>query len=230
MGSGPVCAADHDSLDLKQFIFQESLGNHQFNYMDEDGTSYSRQEFEDQLPFLYYRNLERRNLLPISIDGQLFDTQDIAKDRQGIEIMARHLRGHFPQIQLYPLFNNNPEVAMMRFPVEMFRFTDRAMNADYQPIRRYELSRADHTPAWLRYAREFLFPFQLTIDSPYRGQAAARIELGGLWSLAGILMALTFFFLLFRKKYRIDFSMLNLAAVLLGGFYGLAATFLNRDE
>jgi hypothetical protein len=368
---------------LKQFIFQESLGNHQFNYMDEDGTIYSRPEFEDQLPFLYYRNLERRNLLPISIDGQLFDTQDIAKDRQGLEIKARHLRGHFPQMQLYPLFNNDPEVAMMSFPVELFRFTDRAMefvnaddnridlnltdlftkvlkekgfvfpakviggkptnlkpfddgyfildsvgqvfhvkqvmnrpeviktpidpkldildivisenerrefhgviitrqgrvfliswngyrliplpvegydpahmdfkllinplyrtaivssnyaisgvamDADYQPIRRYELSKTDHAPALVRHAREFLFPFQLTIDSPYRGQAAARIEVGGLWSLAGILKALIFFFLFSRRKFRDGLNMMDLAAVLLGGFFGLAATVLNRDE
>lgn len=119
---------------------------------------------------------------------------------------------------------------MMRFPVEMFRFTDRAMDSDYQPVRRYELSKADHTPALVRYAREFLFPFQLTIDSPYRSQASVRVELGGLWSLTGVLMALIFFFLLSRRKFRAGLNMMDFAAVLLGGFYGLAAAVLNRDE
>ncbi len=122
---------------LERFIYQESLGGHQFEYRDEDGTSYSRQEFEERLPFLYFRNLERRNLLPVVLQGRSFDAETIARDRQALEIRARHLRGHTPQIQLYPLFNNDPEVAMMPFPVEVFRFTHQAMefiDADHNRI------------------------------------------------------------------------------------------------
>ncbi|HIP82782.1 MAG TPA: DUF4857 domain-containing protein, partial [Desulfocapsa sulfexigens] len=121
----------------KQFIYRESLGGHRFNYMNEEGTAYSRTDFEYQLPFLYYKNLEKKKLLPVSIDGQSFDKKAIKAGKQGLEIKSRHLAGHHPQIELYPLFNNNPEVAIMPFPEDVFRFTDQAMefvNADTNRI------------------------------------------------------------------------------------------------
>lgn len=121
----------------KQFIYRESLGGHRFNYINEDGTSYDRAGFELQLPFLYYKNLERKNLLPVIIDGQIFDKKTIKANRQGLEIKSRHLDNHHPQIQLYPLFNNDPAVAIMPFPEDMFRFTNHAMefiNADFNQI------------------------------------------------------------------------------------------------
>lgn len=121
----------------QQFIYRESLGGHRFNYMTEEGTAYSRTDFEYQLPFLYYKNLEKKKLLPITIDGQSFDKQTIKAGKQGLEIKSRHLDGHHPQIELYPLFNTNPEVAIMPFPEDVFRFTDSAMefiNADFNRI------------------------------------------------------------------------------------------------
>ncbi len=122
---------------LGQFIYQRSPGSHRFEYRDEEDREYSRQEFEELLPFVYFRNLERRNLLPVTVAGRLFHLEDIAAERQGLEIRARHLRGHFPQIPLYPLFNTDPETAMMPFPEELFRFTDRGMefvNADFNRV------------------------------------------------------------------------------------------------
>jgi len=366
---------------LRQFIHQESMGGHLHEYRDEEGRVYDRQAFEEMLPFLYFRNLERRNLLPVVIDGRSFDARDIAADRQGLEIKARHLRGHYPQMQLYPLFNNDPETAMMRFPVEMFRFTDSvmefinadynridrdltdaftlalqeqgfafpatvvggnptnlkpfddgyfirdavgrvfhvkrvlnkpevvatdidpsldvldiivkenerreirgviitrqggvhliswdnyrlipvpvegydpgrmdfkllidplyrtasvvsrravfgvAMDADYQALRRYELVRTDHVPALIRHAREFLFPFQLRLDSPYRGQADARLLFGGLLSGLGILVALGLLFLHSRR--RAPHGPADFALVTLTGFYGLIAVLMIRAE
>ncbi len=121
----------------KQFIYRESLGGHRFNYMTEEGTEYNRADFELQLPFLYYKNLERKKLLPVSIDGKSFDKEAIKAGKQGLEIKSRHLDGHHQQIELYPLFNNNPEVAIMPFPEDVFRFTDQAMefiNADFNRI------------------------------------------------------------------------------------------------
>lgn len=368
---------------LRQFIHQESMGGHRHEYRDEKGRVYDRQEFEELLPFLYFRNLERRNLLPIVIDGRSFDAMDITNDRQGLEIRARHLRGHSPQIQLYPLFNNDPQTAMMRFPVEMFRFTDSAMefinadynridrdltdaftlalqdhgftfpatviggkptnlkpfddgyfirdaagqvfhvkrvlnkpevvgtgidpsldvldiivienerrefhgviitrqggvhliswddyrlipipvqgydpgrmdfkllidplyrtasvvsrqavlgvamDADYQPLRRYELARTDHVPALISHAREFLFPFQLRLDSPYRGQADPSLLFGGLWSGLGILAALGLLFLHSRLRWRAPHGPTDFALVALTGFYGLIAVLMIRAE
>lgn len=365
---------------LEAFIYQESLGGHQFLYRDEQGREYSREEFEDQLPFVYFRNLERRNLLPMTIAGQTFDAQAIAADRQGLEIRARHLRGHHPRIDLYPLFNIDPAVAMMRFPVEMFRFTDAAMeflNADYnrldhdltqtfatalkdlgfsfpatviggratnlkpfddgyfirdaagrifhvkrvlnrpevvatdidpsldvldiivtenerrefrgviitrqgeafliswddyrliplpvhgydparmdlkllvdplyrtvtvssedtvfgtamntayEPLRRFELPRRDFSPPWLLGLRAFLLPVELHLESPWRGQAAPHLQLGGPWSIAGILTALAALVVIRRIRTKTPPSLADLALVALTGFIGLlAALFL----
>jgi hypothetical protein len=366
---------------LQQFIYQKSLGDHRHAYRDEDGRSYDRQEFEELLPFLYFRNLERRNLLPVVVNGRTFNAQDIADDRQGLEIRARHLRGHYPQMQLYPLFNNDPETAMIRFPVEVFRFTDAAMEfvnadlnridreltdrftraleergftfpatviggkptnlkpfddgyfirdaagrifhikrvldqpkvvatgidptldvldivvvenerrefhgliitrqggvfliswgdyrliplpvagydparmdfkllidplhrtaivsskraisgvamaADYQPLRRFELVRTDYSSALIRQVREFLFPFQLRLDSPDLGQADLHLSFGGPWSGIGILAALGV--LLVHARRRTPHGFVDFALVTLTGIFGLIAVLMLRTE
>lgn len=121
----------------EKFIYRESLGGHRFNYLDEDGNRYDRQGFEAQLPFLYYKNLEKKKLLPVVIEGRRFDKQVIKAGKQGLEIKSRHLDGHHQQIGLYPLFNNDPKVAIMPFPEDVFRFTAKGMefiNADYNHI------------------------------------------------------------------------------------------------
>lgn len=367
----------------KQFIYRESLGGHSFNYMNEEGTSYSRTEFEAQLPFLYYKNLEKKKQLPFTIDGRSFDKKTIKAGKQGFEIKSRHLDGHHPQIDLYPLFNNDPEVAIMPFPEDVFRFTGQAMefikadfnridreltdgftgtlkeqgfifpatviggkttnlkpfdegffvrdssgqvfhikrilnqpeivktaidpaldiqdiivsenrrrefygtivttrgdlylisyenyrliplpveeynprtmdfkllvnslyrtatvsdskavqgiamDTTYQPLRRYELKKLDHTGTLVRFSRDLLFPFQLRLATPYRGQADIRLHLGGLWSVAGVLLALALFLLLSRRKSQQPMNRADLVPVLLAGFFGLVAISLIKKE
>lgn len=145
---------------LKQFIYQESLGEHRFSYRDESGNGYSRQEFEANLPFHYHRNLELQNALPIEIEGRLFDAQAIQQNRQGLEIKARHLRGHSTRMELYPLFDNDPHVAMMPFPEDVFRATGPAMefiNADHNRIDR------DLTEAFTAVLDDLGFAFPATV-------------------------------------------------------------------
>ncbi len=120
-----------------QFIYRESLGGHQFNYLNEQGIAFDRKGFEGQLPFLYYKNLEKQQLLPVTVKGKDFDKEAIKAAKQGLEIKSRHLNGYHSQIELYPLFNNDPQVAIMPFPEDVFRFTDQAMefiNADYNRV------------------------------------------------------------------------------------------------
>lgn len=121
----------------KRFIYRESLGGHRFNYLNEEGVRFDRPEFEAQLPFLYYKNLEKKNMLPVTVQGRVFNKQAIKADKQGLEIKSRHLDGHHVQVELYPLFNNDPEVAIMPFPEDVFRFTDQTMefiNADFNRV------------------------------------------------------------------------------------------------
>jgi Domain of unknown function (DUF4857) len=141
----------------KQFVYRESLGGHRFNYANEEGRGYKRTGFEAQLPFLYYKNLEKKKQLPVSINGESFDKTRIKAGKQGLEIKSRHLNGHRPQIRLYPLFNNDPDVAFMPFPEDVVRFTDKAMefiNADSNQIDK------DLTAAFSAelLKRDFVFP------------------------------------------------------------------------
>ncbi|WP_028575489.1 DUF4857 domain-containing protein [Desulfonatronovibrio hydrogenovorans] len=127
---------------LKKFVYQKSLGGHRFIYTDEDGVLYDRQEFEALLPFLYHRNLEIHGMLPLVIDGQSFDLEEIRAGRQAVEIRSRQIRINRQQIDLFPLFNNDPAVPMIPFPEDVFRITHNGMefkNADYNRIDR-ELS------------------------------------------------------------------------------------------
>ena len=121
----------------EQFVYRDYLGSHQFHYRDEEGNDYSRAVFEELLPFLYYKTMEKKGLLPVTLDGQSFDKETIKKGRQGVEVKTRHLPGHYPQISLYPLFNQDPDQAMLPFPEDVFRFTRKKMefvNADYNRI------------------------------------------------------------------------------------------------
>ena len=117
----------------KAFVYQKSLGGHQFIYADERGREFDRGAFEDLLPFVYFRNYELRNEGPLTLEGRIFDRETIRSQRQSFEIKARDLKGSRPQIALYPLFNNDPGIAMIPFPEDVFRFTEKGMefiNAD----------------------------------------------------------------------------------------------------
>ena len=150
---------------LQKFVYQESLGGHRFIYADEDGVHYDRQEFEALLPFLYHRSLKIHDLLPLVIDGQSFELEDIRAGRQAVEIKSRQVKVNRQQIDLYPLFNNDPGVPMIPFPEDMFRITRKGMefiNADYNRID------SELTRGFTEALREkgFVFPAQVISGNP----------------------------------------------------------------
>lgn len=121
----------------ERFLWRESLGGHQFNYQDEEGAVYDQKGFEAQLPFQYYKNLEKQNALPVTVQDRDFDLAAIEGGRQGFEVKSRHLLGNRPQISLYPLFNNDPALAFMPFPEDVFRISGQKMefiNADHNRL------------------------------------------------------------------------------------------------
>lgn len=118
---------------LNQFIFRQSLGGHSFTYHDETGREYDRAGFEALLPFFYAKNLERQNLLPVTVAGQSFDLAAIEAGRQSIEVKSRHLPVEGRRLTLYPLFNTDPERAIIPFPEKFLRLTPdgaEVVNAD----------------------------------------------------------------------------------------------------
>ncbi len=93
----------------------------------------SRVEFEKLLPFIYYKNMDLWGLLPLKLNGQVFDKPTIKQNRRVMELKARHLEGHSPVTPVFPLMESNPGHARLVFPEDRFRMTRNSMefiNAD----------------------------------------------------------------------------------------------------
>ena len=158
---------------LKDFIFTETTAgfdpeaaskaeDHHADvaYKDARGNYYDRVEFESHLPFIYVRNMDRRGLLPLNIDGRVLDRSLIDAHRQVLELSVRNLPGHTPPQKFWPLLDANPAQAGLVFPDDRFRLTDSAMefiNADF--------NRVDEnlTAIWTEALKEkgFQFPARL---------------------------------------------------------------------
>ena len=107
---------------IEQFIYSELIGEgHQFIYRDEDGRDYSQREFQELIPFIYYKNMEIWGKLPLKLSGQSFDKKAIKADRQVLELKPTELTGNSPRIQLFPLLESNPGKARLSFPENVFR-------------------------------------------------------------------------------------------------------------
>lgn len=96
-------------------------------YKDEDGTYYSRTEFEANIPFIYFRNMEMRGLLPIEIDGKYFTRAQIEKARRVLELPARRLDERMHIDACYPLLESQPGQVALVLPADRFRMTSSQM-------------------------------------------------------------------------------------------------------
>ncbi|WP_035238536.1 DUF4857 domain-containing protein [Desulfobacter vibrioformis] len=106
-------------------------------YMKADGTYVPRKTFERHLPFIYYKNMEIRGLLPITLNGQTFDKITIKAQRRVLELKAKDLAEKSPHVPFYPLLESNPGQARLVFPEDRFRMTDSDMefiNADENAV------------------------------------------------------------------------------------------------
>ena len=102
-------------------------------YRDQDGSWYTRVEFEKRLPFIYYKNMELWGLLPLEIGGETFNKKRIKKHRQVLELKMSDIAGARPQVPFWPLLESNPGQVRLVFPDDRFRMTKNRMefvNAD----------------------------------------------------------------------------------------------------
>jgi hypothetical protein len=106
-------------------------------YRDANGTYYTRVEFEKNLPFIYYKNMELWGLLPLEFSGRQYGKKEIKENRQVLELKAGEINDRRAQTPLWPLLESNPGQARLVFPEDRFRMTPRAMefvNADFNTI------------------------------------------------------------------------------------------------
>lgn len=111
---------------------KEALHHAQFVRMDQDGKRFTREEFEQLLPFIYYKNMDIWGLLPLHLKGQVFGKQTIRRERQVMELTPRQVPGNAPGEMIWPLLESVPGRARLVFPEDRFRINARMefINAD----------------------------------------------------------------------------------------------------
>ena len=109
---------------IKDFVFtQTKKNNGDKMYLDNQGNSYDRKNYQALLPFSYYYNLERWDVLPDTIDGIPISISYIRRNTQFVRIRSYYF--HTPMIQLYPLFESQSDFTRLEMPNELFRITNK---------------------------------------------------------------------------------------------------------
>ena len=115
---------------LDEFVYQKNFGEHRFEYGIKDKKTFSQKEYESYLPFVYYRDLEIQKKLPIQIKDISYDVNEIKNSKLGFEYNYKMLKKK--EVELYPLFNPQKDIGMIKFPEEVFGiFKDGAKVYDF---------------------------------------------------------------------------------------------------
>ncbi len=104
---------------------EEKSENHHADvvYKNEKGEYFTRNEFEAKIPFIYYRNMDLRGLLPMTLHGKTLDSAAIQKERRVFEMPARLLDDNMHKDEIYPLMDANPGQVALILPADRIRFT-----------------------------------------------------------------------------------------------------------
>jgi len=104
----------------EKFVYKKHFGEHNFAYGDNLERSFNQKDFEEALPFIYWKNLDIQKKLPLVINGVKYNKSEIKKARQSFKLDYKDLKETNKQIQLYPLFNPNSKKGTISFPKHMF--------------------------------------------------------------------------------------------------------------
>lgn len=102
---------------LNDFIYQKNAPGHQFIYGTQTAT-FDRQSYEQQLPFVYWKNLDIQGKLPFTLADQHYDKQRIKAARFSLQYRPASLNAK--EVALYPLFNPISHKGVIPFPEEVF--------------------------------------------------------------------------------------------------------------
>lgn len=115
---------------LEEFVYQKNFGEHRFEYGIKDTKTFSQKEYEEYLPFVYYKDLEIQRKLPINIKSKDYSAQEIKDSKLGFEYNFKMLKKK--KVELYPLFNPQSDIGIIKFPEEFFGiFKDGAYIYDF---------------------------------------------------------------------------------------------------
>ncbi len=103
---------------VNDFVYQKNFGDHQYEYGIKDKKTFDQYEYESYLPFVYWRNLDIQNKLPVVIGQNSFDKDTIKNSRLGFDYNPSMLKKL--EVELYTLLNPISNIGMITFPEEVF--------------------------------------------------------------------------------------------------------------
>lgn len=100
---------------IKNFVYQKNFGDHNFLYKEKNNNKLlNRKHYEESLPFVYWRNLDIQNKLPIVLEDKKYDKSEIKKSRLSFAYKPNYLEKL--EIKLYPFINSYKNKGMISFP------------------------------------------------------------------------------------------------------------------
>lgn len=124
---------------LDEFVYQKNFGEHRFEYGIKDNKTFSQNEYESYLPFVYWKDLDIQKKLPIEIKNRVFSKDEIKDSRLGFEYNYKLLEKK--EVELYPLFNPKTDIGVIKFPEEFFGIFEEAKIYDFdnEHLKEYSL-------------------------------------------------------------------------------------------
>ncbi|MGD8779707.1 MAG: DUF4857 domain-containing protein [Ignavibacteria bacterium] len=106
----------------KDFIFK-TYDVRKVKYTDTNGNEYNRDEFEELLPLVNYRQLILSGKMPDSINGVPIDPQEVRLNNVPFRIRPVMINAN--TIPLFPLMESQSGRVKLELPPDYFRITDR---------------------------------------------------------------------------------------------------------
>ena len=108
---------------------QYSCINHDFmihrgeegTWEDTKGNQYTREQYEQKLPMMFFKQLITSSTMPDSVDGEELSMQAISKSKSFFRLKINDVDAPVPA--LYPLFESQSGRTMLELPNDFFRIT-----------------------------------------------------------------------------------------------------------
>lgn len=123
-------------------------------WQDTKGNQYTRDQYEQKLPMMFFKQLLTAGSMPDSINGVELEMQAIARSKSFFRLKMDDVDAPAPPI--YPLFESQPGRAMFEWPEDFFRITWRIEFID-AATNTIEEEKSQSFSAAL-YHNEFSFP------------------------------------------------------------------------
>ena len=88
-------------------------------WVDTKGKEYSREEYEQMLPMMFFKQLLASGTMPDSINGTALDMRAISREKSFFRLKANEIDA--PKPDLYPLFESRSGRAQLEWPEDFFR-------------------------------------------------------------------------------------------------------------